>query len=271
MLALFTLCAGAATVDGLKPLARAPMLSRRAFGAVGAAAPIAAALAPARAAAADAPPMPAEIPSARMPSWTMLIPIVELDDAVKAWSKRPDTVALDALCKGGLLSAKNFYLGVGTKYTQSIIYDDFDKKLIDQDKNARIGAIVVAGQALDAARKALQKEDAAGALLAFGDAGNRLRDFLARVPPSDIERARAAVAHVAAADTNKDNIIRDDEFYKAGALSVDEKIAATWGVWGTTLYAQDLRIAIGSPFILKIVTPPTMPDELKQLIALSEY
>ena len=111
MLALFTLCAGAATVDGLKPLARAPMLSRRAFGAVGAAAPIAAALAPARAAAADAPPMPVEIPSARMPSWTMLIPIVELDDAVKAWSKRPDTVALDALCKGGLLSAKNFYLG----------------------------------------------------------------------------------------------------------------------------------------------------------------
>ena len=41
-----------------------------------------------------------------------------------------------------MLSAKNFYLGVGTKYATSIAYDDLDKRLVEDDKNARIGAVV---------------------------------------------------------------------------------------------------------------------------------
>ena len=33
-------------------------------------------------------------------------------------------------------------MGVGTKYATSIAYDDLDKKLVEDDKNARIGAVV---------------------------------------------------------------------------------------------------------------------------------
>ena len=51
----------------------------------------------------------------------------------------------------------------------------------------------------------------------------------------------------------------------------EERLAATWGVWGTTLYSADLRAAVGSPFILQIKKPPDVPDELKKVIASSEF
>ena len=135
----------------------APVISRRTFaGGVALAAPLAV-VAPASAAPAvkagptvdaAAPPRP-ELPSARLPSWTLLIPMIEVDDAVNAWADDAKKgfglsakAGLEALNKGGLLSAKNFYLGVGTKYATSIAYDDLDKKLVEDDKNARIGAVV---------------------------------------------------------------------------------------------------------------------------------
>ncbi|KAK7236153.1 nonsense-mediated decay protein [Aureococcus anophagefferens] len=138
-----------------------------------------------------------EIPSAVAPSWTLLIPIVELDAAVARWTvdvgaKSTSSVAsaLELLNKGGILSSKNFYLGVGTKYATSLVYDDFDKKLVEQDKNARLG------------------------------------DFLARAPRKDVEKARNALASLVAADANGDGQVDDAEFYKAGALST-ETLAAT--------------------------------------------
>ena len=51
----------------------------------------------------------------------------------------------------------------------------------------------------------------------------------------------------------------------------EERLAATWGVWGTTLYSADLRAAVGSQFILQIKKPPDVPDELKKVIASSEF
>ena len=54
-------------------------------------------------------------------------------------------------------------------------------------------------------------------------------------------------------------------------VSDEERLAATWGVWGTTLYSADLRAAVGSPFILQIKKPPDVPDELKKVIASSEF
>ena len=46
---------------------------------------------------AAAPPRP-ELPSAKLPSWTLLIPMIEIDDAVNAWA--------DDARKGFGLSAK---------------------------------------------------------------------------------------------------------------------------------------------------------------------
>ena len=169
-----------------------------------------------------------------------------------------------------LLSAKNFYLGVGTKYATSIAYDDLDKRLVEDDKNARIGAVVFGGQAIDAARKALKNDDGLAAADALRTASKRFGDFFARVPAADVAKARNAVAHLKAADSSKDGVIDDAEFY-AAPLSAEEQLAATWGVWGTTLYSADLRAAVGSQFILQIKKPPDVPDELKKVIASSEF
>ena len=94
----------------------APVISRRTFaGGVALAAPLAIA-APASAAPAvkagptvdaAAPPRP-ELPSARLPSWTLLIPMIEVDDAVNAWADDARKgfglsakAGLEALNKGG--------------------------------------------------------------------------------------------------------------------------------------------------------------------------
>ena len=77
-------------------------------------------------------------------------------------------------------------------------------------------------------------------------------------------------ANRSSADSSKDGVIDDAEFYKA-SLSDEERLAATWGVWGTTLYSADLRAAVGSQFILQIKKPPDVPDELKKVIASSEF
>jgi len=263
----------------------APVISRRTFaGGVAIAAPLVVA-APASAAPAvkagptvdaAAPPRP-ELPSAKLPSWTLLIPMIEVDDAVNAWADDARKgfglsakAGLEALNKGGLLSAKNFYLGVGTKYATSIAYDDLDKKLVEDDKNARIGAVVFGGQAIDAARKALKADDGLAAADALRTASKRFGDFFARVPAADVAKARNAVAHLKAADSSKDGVIDDAEFYKA-PLSDEERLAATWGVWGTTLYSADLRAAVGSQFVLQIKKPPDVPEELKKVIASSEF
>ena len=182
--------------------------------------------------------------------------------AIRLYRRRPPYLRL--------LSAKNFYLGVGTKYSTSIAYDDLDKKLVEDDKNARIGAVVFGGQAIDAARKALKNDDGAAAADALRTASKRFGDFFARVPAADVAKARNAVAHLKAADSSKDGVIDDAEFY-AAPLSAEEQLAATWGVWGTTLYSADLRAAVGSPFILSIKKPPDVPDELKKVIASSEF
>ena len=97
---------------------------------------------------------------------------------------------------------------------------------------------------------------------ALRTASKRFGDFFARVPAADVSRARNAVAHLKAADASKDGVIDDAEFY-AAPLSAEEQLAATWGVWGTTLYSADLRAAVGSQFILQIKKPPDVPDELK--------
>ena len=219
-----------------------------------------------------------EIPSAVAPSWTLLIPIVELDAAVARWTvdvgaKSTSSVAsaLELLNKGGILSSKNFYLGVGTKYATSLVYDDFDKKLVEQDKNARVSDMVLAARALDAARKTLASEFPSSAAKDLRAASDQLGDFLARAPRKDVEKARNALASLVAADANGDGQVDDAEFYKAGALSTEEQLAATWGVWGTTLFSKDLRPASPDTVLLTIKTPPPVPDYLKRAIARSEY
>jgi len=94
----------------------APVISRRTFvGGVALAAPLAVA-SPASAAPAvkagpvvdaAAPPRP-ELPSAKLPSWTLLIPMIEVDDAVNAWADDARKgfglsakAGLEALNKGG--------------------------------------------------------------------------------------------------------------------------------------------------------------------------
>ena len=94
----------------------APVISRRTFGSsIAVAAPLAIA-APVSAAPAvkagptvdaAAPPRP-ELPSARLPSWTLLIPMIEVDDAVNAWADDARKgfglsakAGLEALNKGG--------------------------------------------------------------------------------------------------------------------------------------------------------------------------
>ena len=93
------------------------MISRRTFGStVAVAAPLALGTLPASAAPAvqagptvdaTAPARP-ELPSARLPSWTLLIPMIEIDDAVNAWADDARKgfglsakAGLEALNKGG--------------------------------------------------------------------------------------------------------------------------------------------------------------------------
>ena len=95
----------------------APVISRRTFGSsIAVAAPLALGTVPASAAPAvkagptvdaAAPPRP-ELPSARLPSWTLLIPMIEIDDAVNAWADDARKgfglsakAGLEALNKGG--------------------------------------------------------------------------------------------------------------------------------------------------------------------------
>ena len=99
--------------QALRPV---PVISRRTFGSsIAVAAPLALGTAPASAAEvkagptvdAAAPPRP-ELPSARLPSWTLLIPMIEIDDAVNAWADDARKgfglsakAGLEALNKGG--------------------------------------------------------------------------------------------------------------------------------------------------------------------------
>ena len=106
------------------------------------------------------------------------------------------------------------------------------------------------------------------------DGGEAAAAAEAEVAHQRIEEAasRAALAAVAAADTNGDGVVDDAEFFKEGALNEEERLAATWGVWGTTLYSTDLRPkAAGPPFVLKITKPPAVPEEYKRVIASSEF
>ena len=94
-----------------------PVISRRTFGStIAVAAPLALGTVPASAAPAvtagptvdaAAPPRP-ELPSAKLPSWTLLIPMIEIDDAVNAWADDARKgfglsakAGLEALNKGG--------------------------------------------------------------------------------------------------------------------------------------------------------------------------
>ena len=256
--------------------------TRRAFGA-GAAATAGSSLvgaspAVAAAPAATAPPPALEIPSAIMPSWTMIVPVVELDAAVATWTAQategaygPVAQALEQLNKGGILSAKNFYLGIGSKYAATLVYDDFDKGLVEADKQVRVSSMVLAANALDAAKKSLSSEFPSDSAKNLKAAGDRLGDFLARVPRKDLERARGAIANFYAADANRDGVVDEAEFYKAGVLTQEEQLAATWGVWGTTLYQKDLRPLTPSTVYLEIRNPPPIPDALKRAIARSEF
>ena len=256
--------------------------TRRAFGA-GAAATAGSSLvgaspAVAAAPAATAPPPALEIPSAITPSWTMIVPVVELDAAVATWTAQategaygPVAQALEQLNKGGILSAKNFYLGIGSKYAATLVYDDFDKGLVEADKQVRVSSMVLAANALDAAKKSLSSEFPSDSAKSLKAAGDRLGDFLARVPRKDLERARGAIANFYAADANRDGVVDEAEFYKAGVLTQEEQLAATWGVWGTTLYQKDLRPLTPSTVYLEIRNPPPIPDALKRAIARSEF
>ena len=116
----------------------------------------------------------------------------------------------------------------------------------------------------------MKNDDGLAASEALRTASKRFGDFFARVPAADVAKARNAVAHLKAADSSKDGVIDDAEFY-AAPLSTEERLAATWGVWGTTLYSADLRAAVGSQFVLQIKKPPDVPEELKKVIASSEF
>ena len=81
--------------------------------------------------------------------------------------------------------------------------------------------------------------------------------------------AGGASSAFAAARAASSSLVRP--LFMSASLSDEERLAATWGVWGTTLYSADLRAAVGSPFILQIKKPPDVPDELQKVIASSEF
>jgi len=247
------------------------------------------------------PPLLSELPSvASAPSWTLLVPLVEFEAVLRSWTAelrsasseagasadavRTIGARLDALDAGFPLSPKFFYLGVGTKYAQSIKYDDLDGALVARDRDARLRAMVDANVALDRARKraatavkAASRAPDAGAAssevaASLGDAVVAVRGFLDRCPRSDVDAAAGALRTFREADADFDGVVTEAEFY-ASDLTEEQRLAAVWGVWGTT-FLDNTRppydgIVRFDP--LKLSVAPPVPPTMRAAIAMGEF
>lgn len=185
----------------------------------------------------------------RSPSYTMLVPLVELLSAMER--SESGTEMMKDLGKGGIFSPKNYYLGVGGKYQQSIAYDDIDKNLVRQEKEARFNSLVDVDVAVSKGN--------------VGDAASALRKFLESCPKQDVSNAQRCLKAFQSTDFDRDGIITDTEFYSPDSPLTDiDRVAATWGVWGGAI-SENLRPSYPGLVTLDLgdTPPPTVPEKLK--------
>lgn len=201
--------------------------------------------------------------TSRVPSYTMLIPLVELKTTIEAWLAEGNATRVDqglhVLAKGGIFSAKNFYLGVGGKYLQAIQYDDIDKALVRRERERRFSSLVDVDVAIDTALKR-------GPRPALDEADNALGKFLALCPTTDVDNARRALRAFQEADKDQDGVVTELEFYAQGGLTDVDRIAATWGVWGGAI-SDHLRPDYSPGFVdldLGSSPPPPVPDNYRR-------
>ena len=188
----------------------------------------------------------------RVPSYTMLVPLVELQSAMML--ERDDELSgtmMKELGKGGIFSPKNYYLGIGGKYQQSIAYDDIDKDLVRREKEARFNALVDVDVAISKGQTV--------------DATNALGRFLQSCPKQDVDNAVRCLKAFQSTDFDRNGIITDVEFYSPKSPLTDvDRVAATWGVWGGAI-SEKLRPSYPGLVTLDLgdTPPPTVPDNLR--------
>jgi len=213
-----------------------------------------------------------EIPSiAAVPSWTLLLPVVDLENALLEWSVKPNEEdvrePLAALQNKGLFSSKNFIMGVGARYVNLIKYDDIDAELVRSDRDARFNGLLACSTSIDAAANANADDVSKKAL---GTAAAALGQFLERCPAKDVAEAKRLLAALRAADLDGDGALSEREFADA-ALNDLDRIAVVWGVFGTTL-VENMRPrydAAVSLDVLKLSSLPQVPNDFKALVAMS--
>eukprot|EP00635_Sarcinochrysidales_sp_CCMP3193_P003684 CAMPEP_0118896370 /NCGR_PEP_ID=MMETSP1166-20130328/4273_1 /TAXON_ID=1104430 /ORGANISM="Chrysoreinhardia sp, Strain CCMP3193" /LENGTH=273 /DNA_ID=CAMNT_0006835427 /DNA_START=20 /DNA_END=841 /DNA_ORIENTATION=- len=211
------------------------------------------------------------IPSiASQPSWSLLLPVVDLQGALASWARSggefPEE-AFKALTKGGIFSGKNYIFGCGTRYANLVKYDDIDKALVRSDQNARFNLLFEANKLMDEA-KDVNTADASK----LGEAASKLDAFLARAPAADVREARRVIRALKDADADNDGSLSKEEYVDA-KLSDFDRIVVVWGVFGTTL-AQDFRPRYEDTVKFDVLSldgslVPNVPDDLKGGIAMS--
>lgn len=200
----------------------------------------------------------------------MLIPLVELKQTIDSWIMEGDperiSQGLKQLKKGGLFSAKNYYLGIGGKYLQSVRYDDLDTTLVRREKDARFAALLDVDIAIEAAIKR-------GPDPALRDASASLARFLDSCPEADVRETIRALDAFRQADADGNGYLNDLEFYsKDSKLTDTDRLAATWGVWSGAI-ADHLRPTY-SGFVdldLRSDQIPPVPGKFRAAIASMQF
>jgi len=208
------------------------------------------------------------------PSWTLLMPLIDFRSYLEKLAKGENIEkirgAIEKL-ERGIFSPKFFLLGVGSKYASLIEYDDLDKELIRLDREIRMQALVDANTAIDTAgKKAQNSNDLQASIAALNAAVSALTTFLNRCPPNDVERAIRTINALRSADKDRDGKISETEFYAAHDLTQTDRVAVTWGVYGTTLLQKQIPDSVFLD-VLSFSKPPDVPPELRAAIVKSEF
>ena len=66
-------------------------------------------------------------------------------------------------------------------------------------------------------------------------------------------------------------VIGDAEFYAEGALTEEERVASTWGVWGSTIYSKMRPVRSGLGPTLALTGQPKLPQQFRNDVARADF
>ena len=102
----------------------------------------------------------------------------------------------------------------------------------------------------------------------IGKAKAAMDAFIERCPPSDAENARRLILATKKSDANNDGFLSKDEYENSTLLDSTDRIAMTWGLWGSPIYmGYRPHYPAYVDFDTDNVEAPDVPENLRMLVA----